>query len=294
MISILIPTYNFDCVPLAEKIQRMAKRLGIPYEIVVADDASFPGFRERNGYVGTWKECRYLQIERNAGPAVVRNYLADNAQYSYMLFLDADTMPVNDDFLERYLEYAKPYTIVCGGFIYRRDITLIGSELRYRYGIEVEERTPAERSELPYNNFISMNFMIYRETFMKIRFDESFHLGYEDTMFGIRAKSIAAEIHHIDNPVYHNVEEKSDAYLDKTKRAIRNLLGHEDEMTNHVKLLQWYEKAKRMGITASLAKLFKRMEPLFEKNLTSKTPSLHIFALYKLSYLCYLREETQQ
>ena len=40
MISILIPTYNAVCLPLIEKVHSQAVALQIPFEILLADDAS--------------------------------------------------------------------------------------------------------------------------------------------------------------------------------------------------------------------------------------------------------------
>ena len=40
MLSILIPTYNYDCSRLIRDLQAQAEQAGIDYEIIVADDAS--------------------------------------------------------------------------------------------------------------------------------------------------------------------------------------------------------------------------------------------------------------
>jgi GT2 family glycosyltransferase len=285
MVSILIPTYNTDCIPLAEKLRKMAERAAVPYEIVVADDASYEGFRERNAYVATWPGCRYLQMEHNVGPARLRNLLADNAQYSYLLFLDADVMPADDDFLERYISAAKPYSVVCGGFRYQ-SVAPRGAELRHRFGVEREARSVAARQAAPYKDFNSMNFMIYRETFLRIRFDETFHLGYEDTMFGIRLCQAHVEMIHADIPAIHNVEERTDAYLRKVERAVRILKGHEAEMLPYVKLLRTYSRLKRCGLEGAIAALFRLLRPLIVCNLTSRHPSRKLFSLFKLGTIC--------
>ena len=48
MISILIPTHNFDCRPLVKEIHRQATIGKHPFEIIVADDCSTPEFRTIN------------------------------------------------------------------------------------------------------------------------------------------------------------------------------------------------------------------------------------------------------
>lgn len=107
MISILIPTYNAVCLSLIEKMYKQAIALRIPFEILLADDASCENIRQQNRKMTEWQGCRYLQQEENQGPARIRNYLASEARYPYLLFLDSDVMPVSDSFLEEYLQVAR-------------------------------------------------------------------------------------------------------------------------------------------------------------------------------------------
>lgn len=69
MISILIPTYNAVCLPLIEKVHSQAVALQIPFEILLADDASREDIRQQNRKITEWQGCRYLQKEENQGPA---------------------------------------------------------------------------------------------------------------------------------------------------------------------------------------------------------------------------------
>ena len=286
MISILIPTYNAVCLSLIEKMYKQAIALRIPFEILLADDASCENIRQQNRKMTEWQGCRYLQQEENQGPARIRNYLASEARYPYLLFLDSDVMPVSDSFLEEYLQVARTGRVVCGGFIYPRKSIPANAILRYKYGMAVEEQSAGQRNKEPYNRFISMNFMICRDAFLKVRFDETFHLGYEDNLFGMQLEQAGVEILHIDNPVYHLVEENSEQFLMKIRRAVRNLDGHIEQMHSHVKLLRWYACVKRLGMAPLVAFLFRQIEKRLVSNLTSRKPSLKLFAFYKLGYLC--------
>lgn len=138
-----------------------------------------------------------------------------------------------------------------------------------------------------------MNFMICRDAFLKVCFDESFHLGYEDTLFGMQLEQAGVEILHIDNVVYHLVEENSEQFLMKIRRAVRNLDGHIDQMHSHVKLLRWYTTVKRLKMVSVVAFLFKHNEKRLVSNLTSQHPSLKLFCFYKLGYLCTFLSEKQ-
>ena len=93
---------------------------------------------------------------------------------------------------------------------------------------------------------------------------------------------------HIENPVWHLVEEDAASFLVKTRRSVKNLLGRERELLPYVRLLRWYNCLKRFHAVALTAFLFRISESLLEKNLTGKHPSLRLFAFYKLGYFCWL------
>lgn len=85
-------------------------------------------------------------------------------------------------------------------------------------------------------------------------------MGYEDTLFGMQLEQAGVEILHIDNAVYHLVEENSEQFLMKIRRAVRNLDGHIDQMHSHVKLLRWYTIVKRLQMVPVVVFLFKHNE----------------------------------
>ena len=284
MLSILIPVYNINCVSLVKKLHEMALLTKIPFEILLADDASCEEVREENRVLNVLKGCHMLELEENHGPAFVRNYLGEQACYPYLLFLDTDTRPVEAEFLSTYLNHVGEH-VVCGGFSYKK---VEGAVLRYKYGMQVEAQPATERNKQPYQRFISMNFLIPRKIFLSVRFDETFHLGYEDTAFGRRLEAAGVPVLHIENPVWHLVEEDTSAFLAKTRRSVKNLLGYEQELLPYVRLLRWYNGVKRFHAVALTAFIFRMSESLLEKNLTGKHPSLRLFAFYKLGYFCRL------
>lgn len=284
MLSILIPVYNVNCVSLVKKLYELALLTGIPFEILLVDDASCEEVRKENRVLNMLDGCHVLELNENHGPAFVRNYLGKQARYPYLLFLDTDTMPVSEDFLSVYLDYAGEQ-VVCGGFSYQK---MDDTDLRFKYGARVESQSATERGKYPYQRFISMNFFIPRELFLQVRFDETFHLGYEDTVFGKRLKEAGISVLHIENPVWHMVVEDASAFLAKTRRSVKNLLGYEQELFPYVRLLRWYNGVKRFHAVAFTAFVFRLSQNLLEKNLTGKHPSLRFFAFYKLGYFCRL------
>jgi glycosyltransferase involved in cell wall biosynthesis len=64
MLSILIPTYNYDCTHLVSDLHQQADLLGIDYEIIVADDASpISLYKEKNREINALPHCRLIELE---------------------------------------------------------------------------------------------------------------------------------------------------------------------------------------------------------------------------------------
>ncbi len=133
MLSILIPTYNFDCTELVKELQRQITVNNIEAEVVVMDDAS-PRHETRsaNSIINELPSCRFIQLEKNVGIAKIRNLLADEAKYDKLLFLDSDVFPVNDNFVTSYLEASSQSDVVCGGLMFRSTPPSPQCTLRYK------------------------------------------------------------------------------------------------------------------------------------------------------------------
>lgn len=294
MLSILIPTYNAVCTGLVEQLLSEAETLGVPFEIVLADDGSRREIDAANRTIGDRPHCRYLPAAGNVGPARLRNRLAAEARYRYLLFLDADTWPGSASFLADYLREAQPGSVVCGGFRYRRETPPPGRALRYFYGIRVEEKGADERNRQPYARFISMNFLADRDVFSRVRFDDSMHFGYEDAYFGSSLEEAGVPLIHIANPVFHLSLDTSTEYLAKIRTSVENLSRQIDKFRSSVRLLHWYGWLERYGWTGCVARIFRRTRPRLEANLTGSRPAMMLFAFYKLGYLCFIRSKTEE
>lgn len=287
MVSILIPTHNQICIDLVQAMHGQATKAHLPFEIIVADDASTDSQAKAvNRSIKQLPYCSYIELKQNIGPARIRNFLVSRAEYPYILLMDADTFPVHTQFLMTYIQSARPGSIVCGGFIYKRTPNPSMCQLRYKYGIQVEESPAKKRNDKPYDKFISMCFLADKTVFECVRFDEDMHFGYEDAQFGLQLQQAKIPIYHIDNPVYHQTTDEASAYLQKIERSIHNLLPHIDVLQAHIRLLAFYQKLHKAGLTTVVRSLFQLFRPLLIRNLTGKHPSLHLFAFYKLGYLC--------
>ena len=115
MLSILIPTYNYDCRRLVSDLHQQAEQAGIEYEIIVADDASpKPIYKEKNREINTLLHCRLIELPENVGRARIRNRLADEAQYEWLLFMDCDAEVISPTFITEYLRHTDA-EVICGG-----------------------------------------------------------------------------------------------------------------------------------------------------------------------------------
>ena len=293
-LSILIPTYNQSCIALVQRLLEEIHQLSISVEIRIADDLSRPEIQSINQVMATWPHCHYHSTTENVGPARIRNRLAAEATGAYLLFLDADTLPVSPHFIQSYWEERLPQGVVCGGFCYQRQKPASQCVWRYQYGIQVEEKKAAERQLQPYARFIGMSFLIDRTSFQQVCFDETLHFGYEDAHFGLRLQQQGISIRHIDNPVYHLNMASSTDYLGKIRRSIQNVARHREKLTSCVRLLQWHAQIRQWHGEACVAHLFRLIRPLLERQLTSAHPWLPLFAAYKLGYLCLISRDPQR
>ncbi len=291
-LSILIPVYNWDCTRLIKDLHFQGLTLGIPYEIIIADDCSTDkDLQQKSRLVAeTHENCRYFAVPHNIGRAAIRNFMADQSKYDKLLFLDCDAEVKDKQFLKKYMEASDKASVVCGGLTHPDEIPMKGQELRYLYEKNAAfERSAGFRSQNPYLRFTSFSFLIEREVFMKIRFDESYvRYGYEDVQFGHELEENGVSILHIDNPLAHIGLDDSASYLNKTRQAVQNAFDHQDEIGDSSKLLTNYNKVRSLRMRWVFRFFWAFFQKSMEKNLLGPKPKLRIFSLYKLCYISVL------
>ena len=295
MLSILIPTYNYDCTRLVRDLQNQAERAEIDYEIIVADDASpLKELREKVREINAWPHCRLVELEKNLGRARIRNRLADEARFEWLLFMDSDAEVISDSFIVDYLKHTDA-DVVCGGLCHAAALPSPEVSLRYAYEKRADKkRSACFRAQRPYAQFITFCFMVRSSLFHSIRFDESItEYGHEDTLFGVELERRKANIRHIDNPMRQGGIETNEEFLEKTRAALRNLALMEDSMRNHSSLLRLYNIFSRVRVDGCIARWFARREDWLTVRLMSSTPQLCLFFIYKLGYYCHLKREIE-
>lgn len=289
MLSILIPTFNFDCTPLVQRLAIQARTLDTPTEIVVADDGSAdPAAVRALDRLPADFGVRLVRPPHNLGRAAIRNFLGREARGEWLLFLDSDGLPPNPDFLARYApRLTEKADVVCGGIVHPDRCPSPAVALRYRYEKAAETRfTVARRNEHPYGAFRSFNFAIRRPLFLAVGFDESFRrYGYEDVLFGQQLARRGARVVHINNPLLNTDLEANTDFLRKTEEALHTLADHCDQLGPHVRLHARLAKLRRAGLTRSLRLAYRTLAPQLRRQLTGSHPSVFLFNVYKLLYL---------
>jgi glycosyltransferase involved in cell wall biosynthesis len=290
MLSILIPTYNYDCYDLVSELHRQASQLNIEFEIIIADDCSTSNL-SKLPHINQLSNCQLIKPQHNLGRAKIRNFLAAKSQYNHLLFLDSDSFPANNDFLKKYIEHIPQNITILGGRIYN-DAQNEHHTLLTLYGSTKERNNnPIHISNTP---FTSPNFLIPKTIFNKIRFNENIKgYGHEDTIFGIELSRLNIPYYRFDNPIIHLQIEDNLTFIQKTKESISNLYNihitkQYPEIQTLSPVLKLYTKIKKLRLTTIFTKIYRNHSNTLLKYCNCKNPNLTIFSLYKLCYLCHI------
>jgi glycosyltransferase involved in cell wall biosynthesis len=290
MLSILIPIYNHNVTQLISDLHRQATDQFIDFEIIAFEDGSVLHY-DQNKAICQKLNCRHIASEKNIGRSASRNLLAREARYDHLLFMDCDARVCSDHFIEKYLAFCHEECVVIGGTAYDPDEHNPAYSLRLKYGREREARTAAERSK---NNFATFNFLISKTIFDKISFDESIRgYGHEDMLFGHQLKQLGYEFIQIENPLIHTGLDENTVFLKKTEEATANLLklhktGRYPFLTSESTLLRKYSTVQKAGLRPVMAMLYNLLADGMTSRLCSPKPSLWLFDLYKLLFMCQL------
>ena len=290
MISILIPCYNYNAYDIVSRLEKECLTLGIVFEIICIDDASFSPLNELNQKINVLTNCKFFESKKNIGRSANRQLLSQKAQYKWLLYLDVDVKPLNEDFIKVYLnEIKKGFEVVFGGFNYKK---IESNNLRYLFGKSREDIPSIIRNKNPYKYIISSNFLVKKVIFDRINRNININGYGMDYFFGALLKENSISIKHIDNEVTHYGLDDNSKFLIKTNEALKNLhyLNKNKLITkNDITILKYYRLLDFLGTKRIISKLFNMFSKYIESNLKGSDPSLFVFDLYRLSYLCSLK-----
>lgn len=292
MISICIPIYNFDVSALITALKFQMEQTQLGCELLLIDDGSEEKFKGINRNYSA--DCQYVELENNVGRAKIRNLFLEYATQPYLLFLDCDAIIDSPNFLQNYLDQLplQP-NIICGGRLYPKEMPDKNSMLRWNYGVQCESQPSAIRSLHPNKSFMTNNFLIEKELFASVPFEERLtQYGHEDTLFGYELSKRNINILHIENPVINGDIETNEDFLKKTEAGIQNLIqilsftNYDPKIINSIRLLKTYQRVKILK--PILKPIFSLINPILRNNLIKKGNSVMFFNLYKLGLIISL------
>jgi glycosyltransferase involved in cell wall biosynthesis len=287
-LSILIPVFNDVCTSLVRRINEIAQATeGLTYEIIVADDGSTDSAEMAiNEQISQLPNCTFIKRDKNVGRAAIRNFLAQEAHYEWLLLLDCDVEITDQHFLSNYFDAVSTYKVVCGGLQIGGDANVLRKNLRYVYEKANECKQTANcRNNRPYQSFRTTNFFVDRATMLQHPFDESIKTyGYEDVMFGKALQECEIKILHIDNNVEYTEYEDNATYLKKTEEAMQTLFSLQNSLAPYSTLISLQNKMRSWHLASIANVFFHIFKKLWRKNLLSQHPRLAIYNLYRLCY----------
>ncbi len=290
MISILIPTYNYNVFPLASDVEKLAIKNNIDFEIICIDDGSKSFINMENEKINTLINGQFIASSTNVGLSINRNNLAKLAKYDFLLFIDGDSKIINDAFINNYVKVLKNNPDVAYGGRVHPKKTENKRKLRWKYGIYHEDCNAINRSKKKYKSILFNNTLIKKTIFNKVQFNNKItKYGHEDTIFAYNLSMQSASIEHIENSILHGDVDLNHVFFHKMHKSLENLnyiYTKKIVDPNFITFLNIFIKLKRYKLHYLFSIIHKLLYPFFKINLTSETPSLNIFNLFRLSYFC--------
>ena len=273
MLSVLIPTHNYNIVLLVNKLHQLLVLENIPFEICVFEDAS-TRFLKKNETITNLPYVHYKRLNHNIGRTAIRQALAKHASYSWLLFLDADVMPPNKLFIKSYLEAItthKQTPIFFGGICYTPKMPKQDNFLRWKYGHKREAKSVKKRLNTPHV-VMSLNLLIKKQNFLALNLVKTDLYGL-DNVFSYHIKKTNTTVVHLDNPVLHLGLEKNARFLKKALKAVKTTVLMEEQgllAPAERPLQKLYVSLKKWKIVGVFQFVISKLQKPIEHNLTKQ------------------------
>ena len=283
MLSICIPTYNTDCSELLDILAKQIAQIKETAEVLVCDDFSTKNVRknqdacERNGFL-------FIKNQSNLGSISTRIKLAKNSSFNWLLFVDADMVPVQRKYVQNYILSMKNDAVVFGGYNYKKDYQK--NLLRNNYGISREQKTVEVRKHTPYKYVFSGNMLIKKKIFIQIINNPSNCYGY-DVLLGEALKKNKVKLLHIDNGTFHTGLEDNVLYLKKLKegaKLLRTQFENGKIISGHNNLVNFYKFLKKVYLAKILFSPILKIHVISEKTLIKFGRPIVLLDWLKLYY----------
>ncbi|MGB3627395.1 MAG: glycosyltransferase family A protein [Henriciella sp.] len=267
-ISICVPCFHDSADALIATLSRMD--LAARATLLLFDDGSgnpaltrllarhmmhFPG------------PARLITSPDNLGRAGARNRLLALAETDWVLFLDADMRPDDDQFLVRYLDALRAAdgpALIAGGFSLKHVKPTKETELHAAQALKSECLPADTRAKQPGHHVFTSNILVHADILKAVGFDAGFTgWGWEDVDWGLR---VAADypVLHIDNPATHLGLDATPALIDKFGGSAANFAYLAERHPDAVKQMPLWRMARGFrhlparplwrGLTKAMAK----------------------------------------
>lgn len=246
-LSVLVPTHKDSADALMSMLSLCEKASLV--EIIIYDDGSQDQELTRriltaiDGFPGA--AC-LITATQNKGRSEGRNRLEMVARSDWLLFLDADMVPDDGHFIERYLETIRQHNrplLVIGGFSLLLTPHDRKTEL-HRAQSERSECIPAiVRDKEPGRYVFTSNVLAHKDIMQIVPFDPEFSgWGWEDVDWGIRA-SRRFPVIHIENTATHLGLDTPQALMKKYGQSAANFWLVADRHPDEIKTTPLYKMA---------------------------------------------------
>lgn len=289
-ITICIPVFNQYIGELASVLMQQAGAVSTRVEVYFVDDFSEELYKKDNRFAASRFKFRYEELPANIGRAKIRNYMADQSEASHLIFLDGDTVVEHSDFVSQYIDslHKSPESVYCGGTYFQNRNFEQNKMLHWMYGSRVVANLHSRRDLNGRFHFMSSNFMIAKDIFNEVRFNEDLRdYGHEDTIFGYELRKRDVDIVGVDNAVLHGSLDTTEEFLMKVTHLVENLRkmrksGKFEGPLSEIRLVQVADNLQKCGLNLPYLWFFEMIKNMVTKNLHGSKPSLRLLNMYKL------------
>jgi hypothetical protein len=280
MLSILIPTNNYDCLAFVTELRRQAEDLPFPIEILVGGEHAESAHNQK---INMLRGAKFIEINRNPySHSYVCRCLARTARYNLLLFVGSEAGLVSTTFLKDYIVNFHGNEVLYGGCCYDKPMPAYHLSLHWTYGVEIDEKR---------NLFSSFNCLIEKKMYSKLflqnnvpQFDFGENL-YDLLIYNIFIKN-DIHVRYIKNPLYYLGLKSNETFLSETESNVRQLIPYVPDLKVETLLLVTYHKWKSHHCTIFLCFFYHFTWKIMKNNLLGLKPSIKVFEFYKLSYFC--------
>lgn len=292
-ISVLIPTYNYDCSSLVQQLHQQLDCSGAEYELLIVDDGSTDEAIAKmlQDLAHELPNVAYHRQEKSRTRAAMRNQLWRYAKFEWQLQVNSNVQVLHDNFVKLYLDaISDNVQVICGNCNALQQTDSFTLRNYYEQDFYKKNRI-SYCNQHPFAFFRNTNCMYRRSVFEKCKYNEAVKgYGCEDFLFGETLKEAHITIKYIDNPVTYVDFESSREYLQKTQEALHTLASIAEQVHTSSGLLNVVRKLDGWHLAWVIRIWHRLFEHLEESNLCSSHPNLTLFALYKLGYYLNIRE----